>query len=106
LQIAVAKDEAFNFIYSQVIEQFKQRGDVTFFSPLKETSIPDCDFLYLPGGYPECYLEELSSNTKMRASIASYVENNGKVLAECGGFMYLGEAIEDADGKNIPWWDP
>lgn len=102
LRIAIAKDEAFNFIYSQVIEQFQRRGDVIFFSPLKDTAIPDCDFLYLPGGYPECYLEGLSSNAEMKASVANYVENDGRVLAECGGFMYLGEAIEDADGKKYP----
>lgn len=102
LKIVVAKDAAFNFIYSQVMEQFQRRGEVTFCSPLKDDCIPDCDLLYLPGGYPECYLEQLSSNTAMKASIASYIENNGKVLAECGGFMYLGKSIQDADGKEYP----
>ena len=85
-----------------MIEQFERRGDVTFFSPLKDAAIPDCNFLYLPGGYPECYLEKLSSNAEMRASVANYVKNDGRALAECGGFMYLGKAIEDADGKKYP----
>lgn len=102
LKIAVAKDEAFNFIYAQVVEQFQRRGKVTFFSPLKDSSVPDCDLLYLPGGYPECYLGELAANTDMKSSIKSYIENNGKVLAECGGFMYLGKSIEDVDGKEYP----
>ena len=98
LKIAVAKDEAFNFIYAQNLIQFQKQGEVTFFSPLTDTEIPSCDLLYLPGGYPECYLEQLSANTTMKNSILKHVEQGGKVLAECGGFMYLGTSIEDEDG--------
>lgn len=97
---AVAKDGAFNFIYSAVIHQLQKRGEVIFFSPLEDDCIPACDLLYLPGGYPECYLEELTSNTSMKTSITSYIDNNGKVLAECGGYMYLGKSIQDVNGKE------
>ena len=102
LKFAVAKDGSFNFVYSAAIQQLQKRGEVIFFSPLKDDCIPACDLIYLPGGYPECYLEELSSNTSMKVSISSYIKNNGKVLAECGGFMYLGKSIEDVDGKEYP----
>lgn len=101
LTIAVAKDEAFNFIYAQSIRQFQRRGEVVFFSPLTDQDLPVCDLLYLPGGYPECYLKELQQNQTMRHQIKSYVEDGGKVLAECGGMMYLGRAIEDEQGKDF-----
>lgn len=100
LKIAVAKDEAFNFIYEQNIQQFKKRGRVTFFSPLNDEEVPRCDLLYLPGGYPECYLTQLAANKSMKASIVAYAEEGGKILAECGGFMYLGESIEDEQGEK------
>ncbi|MCH2225302.1 MAG: cobyrinate a,c-diamide synthase [Crocinitomicaceae bacterium] len=98
LKIAVAKDEAFNFIYAQNLLQFKKQGTVTFFSPLKDKKVPNCDLLYFPGGYPECYLKELSSNKSIKESILKYVEEGGKILAECGGFMYLGTSVEDEEG--------
>lgn len=101
LTIAVAKDEAFNFIYAQSIRQFQRRGEVVFFSPLIDEQLPACDLLYLAGGYPECYLNELQANQKMRDQIKSYVEDGGKVLAECGGMMYLGRAIEDEQGNDF-----
>lgn len=100
LKIAVAKDEAFNFIYAQNLIQFQKQGEVTFFSPLADKEIPNCDLLYLPGGYPECYLQQLSGNIEMKASILKYAEQGGKILAECGGFMYLGSSIEDDDERN------
>ena len=101
LKIAVAKDGGFNFIYSAVIHQFQKRGEVIFFSPLEDDCMPaTCDLLYLPGGYPECYLEQLSSNTSMKSSIACFCGNGGKVLAERGGFMYLGKSIQDVDGTE------
>ncbi|MCH2229509.1 MAG: cobyrinate a,c-diamide synthase [Crocinitomicaceae bacterium] len=100
LKIAVARDEAFNFIYAQNLNQFEKQGEITFFSPLKDAQIPPCDLLYLPGGYPEYYLKELAANESMKTSIVSYSEKGGKILAECGGFMYLGETIEDEEGKK------
>lgn len=93
IQFAVAKDEAFNFIYTQNIAAMKQLGEVHFFSPIHDTVIPECDFLYFAGGYPECYLEELSSNKKMLTSIKEFTQNNGQIYAECGGMMYLGKSI-------------
>ncbi|MBE7660976.1 cobyrinate a,c-diamide synthase [Tenacibaculum finnmarkense] len=93
IKFAVAKDEAFNFMYPQSISAMEALGTVEFFSPIKDAEIPDCDFIYFAGGYPESYLKELSSNTKMLASIQKFAENNGQIYAECGGMMYLGKTI-------------
>ncbi len=93
LKFAVAKDEAFNFIYPQIIAVMEQLGEVKYFSPMCDKQIPNCDFVYLPGGYPEIYLKELSENKSMLASINKFASNNGLVYAECGGMMYLGKAI-------------
>ena len=93
IKFVVAKDEAFNFIYPQNISAMGQLGDVAFFSPIHDTKVPDCDFIYFSGGYPEMYLKELSSNTKMLLSIKTFALKGGQIYAECGGMMYLGKAI-------------
>ena len=93
IKFAVAKDAAFNFIYPQNISAMEALGEVEFFSPIHDRNIPDCDFIYLPGGYPESYLKELSSNTSMLDGIRNFAENNGQIYAECGGMMYLGKSI-------------
>ncbi|MCL7764041.1 cobyrinate a,c-diamide synthase [Polaribacter sp. Z014] len=93
IKFAVAKDAAFNFIYPQNIAAMETLGEVVFFSPITDVKIPDCDFIYFPGGYPEMYLKELSSNTEMLKRIKEFAQNDGKIYAECGGMMYLGKAI-------------
>lgn len=102
LKSAVALDEAFSFVYNENIEYLKQRGDVLFFSPLHDEKLPDADFVYLPGGYPELHLEKLQQNSSMQQSIRDYVERGGKLLAECGGMMYLSTCIVDKDGSKYP----
>lgn len=101
-KIAVASDEAFNFMYHENIEYLKRRGDITFFSPLKDKCLPEADFVYFPGGYPELFLEQLSSNKELHKSISDYVDGGGKLLAECGGMMYLSSSIADKDGQEYP----
>lgn len=102
IKIAVAYDEAFNFMYHENIEALKELGDVCFFSPIRDKKLPQADFVYLPGGYPELYLRELSENKEMLQSIHDYIEHDGKVLAECGGMMYLSTSITDKDGVEYP----
>ena len=72
---------------------------VRYFSPLKDKKVPECDAIYLGGGYPENFAEELSKNKEMIASLRENYEKGKKVLAECGGFMYLSHGIEQTDGK-------
>lgn len=102
LKIAVAKDEAFNFVYHENIESLKELGLVSFFSPLRDNKSPDADFIYLPGGYPELYVKQLSENTGMINSLKQYAESGGKILAECGGMMYLSSSIISDDGTEYP----
>lgn len=91
-KIAIAKDEAFSFYYNDNIEFLEYLGiEVIYFSPLNDTEIPIADILYFGGGYPENYIEKLSSNTKMIESIKNYT---GKIFAECGGFIYLSTGLK------------
>ena len=98
---AVAKDEAFNFIYRENIHSLEKLGEVKFFSPLKDTQLPECDLLYLPGGYPELHLERLQGNVQMRKAIKEYIEKGGRCWAECGGMMYLCNSISDENGNEF-----
>jgi cobyrinic acid a,c-diamide synthase len=101
--IAVARDAAFTFTYLQNLQALAEVGEVTYFSPLVDAALPpDTELLYLPGGYPELFAEVLSQNTAMRASLATYCAAGGAVYAECGGLMYLGQQIIDAQGQAFP----
>lgn len=100
LRIAVARDEAFNFLYPENVEQLRRSGEVIFFSPLRDASLPAADFVYLPGGYPEFCLPRLEANLPMRQSVRRYAESGGRLLAECGGMMYLCRAITGMDGRS------
>ena len=102
LRIAVARDPAFNFLYAENLRLLSSLGKVVYFSPLRDKELPEADFVYLPGGYPEFYLPELSANDTLRKSIHSFVEAGGRMLAECGGMMYLCESIVDTEGKRYP----
>jgi cobyrinic acid a,c-diamide synthase len=99
--IAIAFDEAFRFTYHENLEVLKQFGRVVYFSPLTDAVLPECDLLYLAGGYPELFVEQLSRNKSMLNSIRAYCLNNGKTYAECGGMMYLGGYIIDKQGKQF-----
>lgn len=102
LKIAVAKDEAFNFTYRQNLAYLEQIGDITYFSPLRDTELPEADLLYFAGGYPELYVAELSKNTKMLSQVKSRADKGVAILAECGGMMYLGKGIVTEEGTRHP----
>ena len=96
VRIAVAKDKAFCFYYRDNLEMLEEMGaELIPFSPISDEKLPDCDGLILGGGYPELYLEALSRNESMRESIRSAIADGLPTIAECGGFMYLTEYIED-----------
>ena len=96
MKILIAKDEAFNFIYRANVDWFKERCDVSFFSPLHDSRMPEADLLYLPGGYPELFVKEIGCNAGMLSEIKTFAESGGHVYAECGGFMYLCRSIDEA----------
>lgn len=93
--------ESFSFIYQETISELRRRyGSVSFFDP--ETEVPqldDCPLLYLPGGYPEKHLEALTANDACRQAIRSFAERGGRIVAECGGMMYLCRAIVTDEGE-------
>lgn len=101
MTISIARDEAFNFTYKANIDSLSQLGEVKYISPLKDAILPPCDLLYLPGGYPELFLNQLSSNTSMLQSIKQYAEQGGHIYAECGGFMYLCNNIDGIPLCNV-----
>ena len=98
--IAVANDEAFNFIYDETLDALRDSGaDIRFFSPVNDAAIPDdAAGLYIPGGYPELYAEKLEANETMRKSVAYAVKSGMPIVAECGGFLYLGKRLAGRDG--------
>ena len=99
VRIAAAKDEAFCFYYRDNLELLEDMGArIEYFSPLRDRKLPECDGLILPGGYPELHAEDLEKNDSMRASVREALKNGLPCMAECGGFMYLQQTIEDMDG--------
>ena len=103
--VAVAQDRAFCFIYQANLDTLAQLGArVVMFSPLDDAALPDCDALWLPGGYPELHTQTLAANTTMRASVAAHMAADKPVWAECGGMMALFDEIEATDGTVMPAW--
>lgn len=102
MKVAVARDQAFNFIYAENLRRLSQLGELVYFSPLANEAVPACDLVYLPGGYPEFYLEQLETADQTRLTLRDYVQRGGKVLAECGGMMYLCRELRDEQGKAYP----
>lgn len=89
-RIAIAYDKAFSFYYKENLELLQEMGEVIYFSPIKDKELPNnINFLYIGGGYPEVFINELSQNTSMLASIKKALNNGLHCYAECGGLMYL-----------------
>lgn len=90
VRIAVAKDQAFSFIYRANIAVLEEMGaEINYFSPLNDSHLPDADSLYIPGGYPELHLNQLGENETMKQSIRAHHSAGKPIVAECGGMMYL-----------------
>lgn len=103
-KIAVARDEAFCFLYQDNLNLLEELGmELVFFSPLRDARLPEgvCG-LILPGGYPELYARQLSGNVAMRDSVKAAVTGGLPTLAECGGFLYLHDSLEDGEGQEYP----
>lgn len=99
-RLMVARNrESFSFIYQETLDAFQE---VVFFDPEQEApSLEENDLLYLPGGYPEKHLDVLSKNEVARNVISRFAEKGGKIVAECGGMMYLCKSIVD-DTSEYP----
>ncbi|MEM0139597.1 MAG: cobyrinate a,c-diamide synthase [Ferroplasma sp.] len=93
-RIAIAYSRAFNFYYRENFDLLEKFGaELCYFDPEKDSEIPEADGIYIGGGYPEIYAEQLSENKKLLDMIRNKIEDNMPVFAECGGYMYLSQAI-------------
>lgn len=104
LRIGIARDEAFCFCYQDNLELLQEMGaELVTFSPLHDETFPShLDGMIFYGGYPELYAKQLSQNSSMKKQIKEAVLNGMPYLAECGGFMYLQEMMEDMEGEKYP----
>ncbi|MGB5686546.1 MAG: cobyrinate a,c-diamide synthase, partial [Candidatus Electrothrix sp.] len=104
MRLGVSRDEAFCFYYQDNFDLLEKEGaELVFFSPLHDAGLPDgLDGIYLGGGYPELHAETLAANASMRAEIQAFSRSGKPVYGECGGFMYLTEAIVTAEEKQYP----
>ncbi len=100
VRIAVARDEAFCFLYQENLALLSALGaELCFFSPVHDSVLPEqIHGLYLPGGYPELYAGVLSANRSMLSAVKSAIERGLPTIAECGGFLYLHDSL---DGQSM-----
>ncbi len=100
-KVAIAKDEAFQFIYQDTLDLIQALGgEIQFFSPLKDTTLPtNSNLIYFPGGYPELHASELDNNISLRNQILNAGNERTLIIGECGGLMYLGKCLRDLEGE-------
>jgi cobyrinic acid a,c-diamide synthase len=100
-RVAVARDAAFSFYYQDNLDVLEEEGaEVCLFSPLAGDGLPVCDALYLGGGYPEVYAEELAANYALLQDVRAAAADGLPIYAECGGYLYLGREIEYGAGSH------
>ena len=103
VKIAVAMDKAFCFYYQDSLDLLTMLGaEIIPFSPLQDTTLPECDGIFLGGGYPELYAKQLSENTALLTELREKLAAGLPCYAECGGFMYLMEGYKDNE-TVFPW---
>ncbi len=104
IPVAVAYDEAFCFYYEDNLRLLEKLGaEILYFSPLSDKKLPEGSAaLLLGGGYPELYAERLSENEEMKRDIREKIQGGMPAIAECGGFLYLHDEMEDMQGKAYP----
>lgn len=99
-RIAIARDAAFSFIYQANTRLLTQMGaTLHYFSPMLDDTFPEVDALWLPGGYPELHAQQLADNKPLQAQIRQFYQANKPILAECGGFLYCVDTLQDLDNN-------
>lgn len=100
-RIALASDQAFSFVYPHVLAGWRKAGaEIVTFSPLANEPPPsDCDVCWLPGGYPELHAGRIADAGRFLGALRSFAESR-PVHGECGGYMVLGESLEDGEGRT------
>ncbi|MFZ1813761.1 MAG: cobyrinate a,c-diamide synthase [Rhizobiaceae bacterium] len=101
-RVSIARDAAFSFIYPHLVGDWHGAGaSISFFSPLaNETPDKDCDAVYLPGGYPELHAGKIAANSTFLAGLREFAARSVNIFGECGGYMVLGQGLEDAQGAR------
>jgi len=110
-RIAIARDDAFCFLYPANLDVLRQAGaELCWFSPLAGDALPDCDAAWLPGGYPELHLARLAERKDLHAALRAHVDAGKPLLAECGGMLSLLDALatRESDAHTmaglLPGW--
>lgn len=99
-RIAIAQDRAFAFAYPHILKDWRDAGaELAPFSPLANAALPESDFVFLPGGYPELYAGELASAEVFLKSLRAHAAHK-PIYGECGGYMMLGDGLIDAAGTR------
>lgn len=102
-RIAIARDAAFCFLYPANLELLRAAGaELLWFSPLAGDALPECDAVWLPGGYPELHLDVLSQQHELRDALHAHRDVGKPLLAECGGLLFLLDALAGRDGVEWP----
>lgn len=103
VRIAIARDAAFCFLYPANLDLLREAGaEPAFFSPLAGDALPECDAVWLPGGYPELHLDALSRRVDLHVALRAHRDAGKPMLAECGGMLFLLDELADADGHAAP----
>ncbi len=99
-RIAIARDQAFSFIYPHLLRDWTAAGaELAFFSPLADEPVPPADRVYLPGGYPELHAERIANASNFIDSLKAAAQNTD-IYGECGGYMVMGDLLTDATGTT------
>ena len=103
VRIAIANDAAFCFLYPANLDLLRAAGaELRFFSPLAGDALPDCDAVWLPGGYPELHLSTLARRQDLHAALHAHRDAGKPLLAECGGMLYALDSLADREGAQVP----
>lgn len=106
VRIAVARDAAFCFLYPANLDLLREAGaELAFFSPVAQDALPECDAVWLPGGYPELHLPALGANAGLRQQLRSHVDAGRPMVAECGGLLYALRTLRGVNGAAFPMLD-
>jgi cobyrinic acid a,c-diamide synthase len=102
VQVGIARDRAFSFYYQSSLDVLRTAGaELVEVSPLSDAALPpSLDGLYLGGGYPEVYAEELAQNLPFLESLRKFAIGGHPIYGECGGLMYLAEDLQTRDGRH------